>query len=158
MNHLITPLLTFLLALASANFATAQDEQHNHDQHAAAHSGELDLARPESGKWASDKSLRQGMSELKAAFEPHHAAYQSGDFDARQAAELADTIQEKVNFMIAHCNLPTAADAELHKLLAAALGAAQTLRESDDQHEGLHQLHRVLLTYPEFFDHPDWTR
>lgn len=157
MNYLITPLLALVLALANVNFAAAQSEQHEHDQHAAQDAGELDLARPDSGKWASDESLRQGMSELKAAFEPRHAAYQRGDFDAGRAAELADTIEEKVNFMIANCKLPAAADAELHKLLAAALGAAETLRASDDPHQGLHRLHRVLQAYPEYFKHPGWS-
>lgn len=150
--------LFLILAVAVTMTAHAQDKSREHDrEHHAAHSGaELDLARPESGRWASDESLRQGMSELRSAFEPHHAAYKAGNFDADQAAELANTVEENVNFMFANCRLPADADAELHKLLAAALGAAQSLRESDDLHEGLHQLHQVLKAYPEYFDHAGW--
>jgi len=155
MNFLNTPLLALVLIIAGINLATAQDEHQEHEQHTAEHAGELDLARPVSGKWASDESLRQGMSELQAAFEPHHTAYQEDGFDRGQAAELADTIEEKVNFMIANCKLPAAADAELHKLLAAALGAARSLRESDDLHKGLHKLHQVLQTYTDYFEHPE---
>jgi hypothetical protein len=56
----------------------------------------------------------------------------------------------------AHCNLPPAADAELHKLLAATLGTTRTLRESDDVHDGLNALHGVRESYGEYFDHPGW--
>jgi len=157
MQRLTPVILSAILAMGAAELATAQDEAHGHDHHQAAHAdAELDLKRPDSGKWASDESLRQGMAELNAAFEPNHAAYREGDFDAGQAAELADTIEEKVNFMFANCKLPADADAELHKLLAAALGAAQSLREDDDLHRGLHQLHQVLQAYPAHFEHPGW--
>jgi hypothetical protein len=150
--------LIFILAVAGTMTAHAQDQSPEHErEHHAAHGGaELDLARPDSGKWASDESLRQGMSELRSAFESHHTDYKEGNFDAGRAAELADSVEENVNFMFANCRLPADADAELHKLLAAALGAAQSLRESDNPHEGLHQLHQVLKAYPEFFDHPGW--
>lgn len=149
----------FILVMVSPMTALALDQAQQHEHHAAHASGtgELDLVRPDSGKWASDESLRQGMSELRSAFKPHHTAYRQGSFNVEQAAELADSIEESVNFMFANCRLPSDADAELHKLLAAALGAADSLRESDDLHEGLHQLHRVLQTYPEFFDHPGWS-
>lgn len=152
-RHWMTFLATAIL-LAQPTGPWAQDETH---EHAAPHAeAGLDLKAPEQGKWASDESLRQGMSELRAAFEPQHAAYRDGEFDAEQAGELADAIETQVNFMFANCRLPADADAELHKLLAAALGAARSLREADDPHEGLHQLHRVLQAYPEYFDHPGW--
>lgn len=150
---------TFILVMVSPMTALALDPTQQHEHHAAhaSDAGELDLVRPDSGKWASDESLRQGMGGLRSAFKPHHAAYREGSFNAEQAAELADSIEESVNFMFANCRLPSDADAELHKLLAAALGATDSLRESDDLHQGLHQLHRVLQAYPEFFDHPGWS-
>lgn len=151
-----TVLFIALLTLAFNGAAFAQQAGHEHGHHEMHASGELDLEHPESGKWASDESLRQGMSELKAAFDPAHAAYRHESFDREQAAVLADTIEAQVNFMFANCRLPADADAELHKLLAAALGAAKSLRESDDLHEGLHGLHRVLQTYGDHFEHPDW--
>lgn len=144
-----------LLVLLAAPVA-AQSEDHEHDHGAMHGSGELDLQRPDDGKWASDTSLRQGMSDLRKAFRPAHDAYRNDRFDAEQAAELADAVEEAVNFMFANCQLPADADAELHKLLAAALGAEKSLRESDDLHEGLHRLHRVLQAYGEHFEHPGW--
>lgn len=149
-------LFAILITLGPSGVAGAQQADHEHGHHEMHASAQLDLQRPQSGQWASDESLRQGMSELKAAFEPAHAAYRDESFDAGRASELADTIEEKVNFMFANCRLPADADAELHKLLAGALGAAKSLRESDDRHEGLHQLHRVLQTYGDYFEHPGW--
>ncbi|WP_376695619.1 hypothetical protein [Wenzhouxiangella sp. EGI_FJ10305] len=148
--------LGFLVLLVAPIAVQSQDHEHDHE--AMHSSGELDPQRSDEGKWASDASLRQGMNKLKEAFEPAHGAYRNDRFDSEQATDLADDVEEAVNFMFANCQLPGDADAELHKLLAAALGAAESLRGSDAPHEGLHQLHRVLEAYPEFFDHPGWTR
>lgn len=152
---LFRPATLGLLVLLVAPIAV-QSQDHEHDHEAMHSSGELDLQRPDEGKWASDASLRQGMTDLRNAFQPAHGAYRNDRFDAEQAAELADAVEEAVNFMFAHCQLPADADAELHKLLAAALGAGKSLRESDDLHEGLHRLHRVLQAYGEHFEHPGW--
>lgn len=154
MNTRKTALITLVFALLLPFQLPAQDEHRQHAHEPAHAETELSLQAPEQGKWESDESLRQGMSELRAAFEPQHAAYRDDEFNAEHARELADAIETQVNFMIANCRLP--ADAELHKLLAGALGAAKSLRESDDLHEGLHQLHRVLQTYGDYFEHPGW--
>jgi hypothetical protein len=156
MKHRSILLLVFMLTLGAGSLAYAQQGQHEHGHEEMHASGELELQRPETGKWRSDESLRQGMSELKAAFEPAHEAYGNDAFGAGEAVQLADTIEQKVNFMFANCRLPAEADAELHKLLAASLDAARMLRESDEPHRGLHRLHRVLQAYPEHFEHPDW--
>jgi len=153
-------LLILTLALCMPAAAEKADHEHEHDQahdHQAMQTGaDLDLERPETGQWATDASLRQGMAGIRDAFEPAHDAYRNDEFDAESAAELAATVDDQVNFMFANCRLPADADAELHKLLAAALGAARSLRESDDLHAGLHRLHEVLQAYAEHFDHPGW--
>lgn len=153
-------LLILMLALSVPAVARQGEHEHEHEgehDHQAMEAGaELDLERPESGKWASDASLREGMAKIRDAFEPAHQAYRSDEFDAGLAAELADTVEQQVNFMFANCRLPADADAELHKLLAASLGAARSLRVPDKLHQGLHQLHEVLQAYDEYFDHPGW--
>lgn len=118
--------------------------------------GDLTLQLNDGERWATDESLRTGMTDIRSAFEVRHREYENGTFNTEDAASLADTIEERVNFMIANCKLPPAADAELHKLLAASLTAAGTLRKADDPHTGLHALHQVLNTYPRYFDHPGW--
>lgn len=156
MKTTVMPILIVLLGLGAVVPSPAQDEaqDHSHDEMHAA--GALDLRKPESGKWASDESLRRGMSELRDAFDRHHGEFKVGEFDSGDAALLADQAEEQVRFMFANCALPPEADAELHKLLAATLGAARTLRQSDEPHLGLHRLHQVLQAYPKYFEHPGW--
>lgn len=152
---LVSALAALTLGLAAP--LAAQEADHEHAGHETPAGGELELERPDDGgKWAGDESLREGMTRLHAAFESHHADYQEGRFDPEQAEQLAAAIEEAVSFMFANCRLPADADAELHKLLAASLGAARTLRRSDEPHRGLHELHQVLKLYPDHFDHPDW--
>ncbi len=161
MNKPLAVLFAGALMLALSP-VLAEDHAAHHDDHHHHHAEGVDLldlqrSDSESGLWATDEPLREGMDGLKAAFEPMHSAFRNDEFDAEQASELADQINAQVNFMIVNCSLPPEPDAELHKLLAASLGAARSLRESDDLHDGLHQLHQVLQVYPEYFDHPGWT-
>lgn len=156
--------VTALLLLAASTVMSAQPADHNQthghtrNQHdgSVTDSGTLSLQLNSGERWATDESLRTGMTDIRSAFEVRHREYENGTFNTEKAASLADTIEERVHFMIANCKLPPAADAELHKLLAASLAAAGTLRKADDPHTGLHALHRVLNTYPRYFDHPGW--
>lgn len=145
-----------LLALTTVVSAQpADDTGHDHRQHGATN-GDLALELNDGERWATDESLRTGMSGIHTAFKARHAEYDNNAFGPEEAAALAATVEERVNFMITSCELPPAADAELHKLLAAALAAADTLRTGGDPHAGLHKLHRVLDTYATYFDHPGW--
>lgn len=146
--------------LALTGIVSAQpDHEHaaDHSQHQpSAADSELKLNLDDGERWATDESLRSGMAGIHAAFEASHTEFEHDAFGPGEASALADTIEEQVNFMVANCRLPPAADAELHKLLAAALAAADTLRNSNDPHAGLHKLHQVLDAYSAHFDHPDW--
>ncbi|QOC22192.1 hypothetical protein IC757_14395 [Wenzhouxiangella sp. AB-CW3] len=135
--------------------AAAEPEDHHHHHHH--HDGELELALNNGERWGTDESLRTGMDGIFEAFAQAHDAYRSGALNSKGAASLADQVDEQVQFIFANCNLPADADAELHKLLAATFGATATLRESDDPHDGLHQLHAVLKAYGEHFEHPGWS-
>ncbi|MFW5926751.1 MAG: hypothetical protein ACOCSR_01760 [Wenzhouxiangella sp.] len=152
----ILPLL-IAASLALAGLAPAQDEHDPESRHDhAAGQGELDLKLDDGQRWPSDESLRRGMRTMREAFEDHHRAFEDGALDREGASRLADAVRESVDFMLANCELPPDADAELHKLLAAALGAAASLREDEDVDVGLHRLHEILGTYPEYFDDPGW--
>jgi len=150
------------LLLVSPLWALDDHQEHTHDRHAQHHAGKHgdvgmpELTLDEGQRWATDASLRQGMSDLRTAFETAHSAFERDALDREQAEQLADTIDDRVQFMFANCKLPPDADAELHKLLAAIMGAAVALRESDDVHDGLHRLHQAIDIYPEYFDHPGW--
>jgi hypothetical protein len=152
-NRVRNGLVVAGLLLLGMTGAIAQDEGHHHE-HAGA---ELALELNDGERWVTDESLRTGMRSIRASFDDGHAAYRAGELDRQSAAALAEQVDEQVQFIFAHCNLPAAADAELHKLLAATLSATRTLRESENVHDGLHALHQVLESYGEYFDHPDWS-
>jgi hypothetical protein len=73
---------------------------------------------------------------------------------AQDYAQLAADLGRSIEQIFAHCKLPPAADAELHKLLAAIMGARAKLSEAEA--EGMLELHRALLAYPKYFEHPGW--
>lgn len=146
-----------LVTLLVAGFAAAADDDHYHHHHHG-DVADLELKHHEHGeRWPTDDSLRQGMDSIHAAFDRAHGHFRADRLDRQGAAALADEVEEQVRFIFANCALPADADAELHKLLAAILGAAATLREDDDVHAGLHQLHSALTIYGEYFDHPGWS-
>jgi hypothetical protein len=154
-----TLVLTLSLAtlLSAATVAAAHDDHHHHHHHHG-DVADLELKHDEHGeRWATDGPLRQGMDNILAAFEQAHGDFRDDGLDRQGAAALADEVEDQVRFIFANCALPADADAELHKLLAAILGAAATLREDDDVHAGLHQLHSALKIYGEYFDHPGWS-
>ena len=151
----VTLLVGALLAVGMA-VAFAQPDDHDHHHHHAT-GAELALELYDGERWVTDESLRMGMNEIHQHFDTAHDAYRAGQLEHESAVVLADQVDEQVQFIFAHCNLPDEADAELHKLLAATLSATRTLRESDDVHDGLHALHQVLASYGEYFDHPDWS-
>ena len=149
-------IIAFTLALgllvSSGTVASPDDDHHHHHGNVA----ELELHLDDGERWATDGPLRQGMDRIHGAFDRAHADYRSDRLHREGAAALAEEVEEQVRYIFANCALPADADAELHKLLAAVLGAASTLRTDEDVHSGLHELHTVLKTYGEYFDHPGW--
>lgn len=136
-------------------WAASEPEQREH--HSEHHAGALELVLNDGARWATDEALRAGMNGIFKAFDQAHDAYRAGELETEGVAALAEQVEDRVNFMFANCNLPADADAELHKLLAAAFGAAATLRQSDNPHDGLHELHALLKAYGEHFEHPGWS-
>lgn len=143
-----------LVVLVPSGIAAGPNDDHHHHHHGDVAELELDLNNGE--RWATDASLRQGMDRIHAAFDRARDDYRADRLDREGAAALADEVEEQVRYIFANCALPADADAELHKLLAAALGAASTLREDEDVYAGLHEVHTVLQAYGEHFDHSGW--
>ncbi len=134
------------------------DETHAHSHHQAesADHGTLTLSRNNGESWATDDALREGMTRLRTTFATAHSEYRAGNLDRAAATALAERVDGHLQFIIANCDLPPDADAELHKLLYAAFDATAALRELDDPHVGLHGLHEVLDIYGAYFKHEGW--
>jgi hypothetical protein len=143
--------LSVLLGLALPLGAGAQSE-HDHQHHDVGGLTALQLDQGE--RWATDAPLQQGMQQIRDAFERRHAGFHDGSMSAQDYAQLAAELGQSIDHIFAHCKLPPAADAELHKLLAAMMGARAKLSAAES--EGMHELHRALLAYPKYFEHPGW--
>lgn len=149
-HHTLRALAILLACLAAASL-TAQNSQHAHEA-----ANELELKLDEGERWNSDASLRAGMSQIREAFERKLSGFREGSLAAADYAALADVVDEQLRFMFENCDLPPAADAQLHRLLAFIAGAADGLREKGRRDAGMVSLHRSLDAYAAHFDHPGW--
>jgi hypothetical protein len=155
MNAKRTIGLVIATVLGCAGIATkGAEHEDEHASHAAA-VGELALTLDHGKRWDTDESLRAGMASINKAFHENHDAYHDGHLTAAQARALADRVDASVRDIIAKCKLTPAADAELHKVLAATLGAVNVLRSAEFG-PGMPRLHEALLAYGQYFNHPGW--
>ena len=143
--------LAILLAYLAAVSVMAQSSQHAHEA-----ADELELKLDEGKRWSTDASLRTGMSQIRDAFERKLPGFRDGSLAAADYEALADVIDDQLRFMFENCDLPPAADAQLHRLLAFIAGAANGLREQGRRDAGMVSLHRSLDAYAVHFDHPGW--
>jgi hypothetical protein len=152
MNKFTVPMFLSLLFSLSFAFSLPAQDEHDHHHHAA---GDLTALERNAGeRWATDEPLQQGMEQIRDAFKRRHGAFHDGEMSESDYRELASELGASIDHIFAHCSLPPAADAELHKLLAAMLQARHKLDQADA--EGMIGLHRALSAYPEYFVHPGW--
>jgi hypothetical protein len=108
----------------------------------------------------TDASLRDGMADIRAAFDADHPAIHAGQQTDAQYAVLAGRIESQVNSIVANCRLPPEADANLHYLIADLSQGVGLMRGQDPartRHEGAALVHGALRAYGEFFDDPAWS-
>lgn len=125
---------------------TASAEHQHGDMHAILR---LDQGKP----WATDAALVEGMERIRVAVNKASAL---PVLDADSAAELAQSVQGQVDFLIANCRLEPDADATLHVFIAQLLKAAAELQENPASTLALAQMHQTLREYPRYFAHPGW--
>jgi hypothetical protein len=159
MNRSHAGLLAVVLfwALVASPAIAQQQHEHEHESGAAAVARiKLDAGR----KWVTDASLRDGMADIRAAFDADHPAIHAGQQTDAQYAVLAGRIESQVNSIVANCRLPPEADANLHYLIADLSQGVGLMRGQDPartRHEGAALVHGALRAYGEFFDDPAWS-
>ena len=143
-----------LALVAATPFAFAQDEHAAHARGHEAHAANDAAPAPEK-RWAVDAPLQAGMAKIRAAVESlsHH---ELGHLDAAQVQQLATTIEEQVQYLIANCKLDPKADAALHGIIAQLLAGAQALKDAPADAAPVAKLRAALADYPKYFDDPDW--
>lgn len=154
-----TPVSWLLLALAIAGLSVGL-WPHLHSAHSSAHAheghGAAALALNNGARWETDQPLRIGLQRIRDAVQSAADAQAKARLTAGQTAQLAATIQENVNHLIANCKLPPQADATLHVFITDLLSGAGMLKEDPASSQGLSLLVEALRKYPEYFNHPEW--
>lgn len=143
-----------------AAFAQHEHAEHSqHEQHQAAGGAVAQLKLNGTEKWVTDASLREGMANVRAAFDADHPAIHSGKQSDAAYAQLAARIDQQVKSIVANCRLPAEADANLHLVIADMLQGVSLMRGEDaarSRHDGAALVHRALKAYGQFFDDPSW--
>jgi hypothetical protein len=156
-------LKTLLATLAGLTLlAMAPDHALAQHQHHAKHGSGgavTQLQLKDGQKWQTDASLRQGMANIRAAFDTDHPAIHAGEQTDAQYTALATRIDEQVKSIVANCRLPADADANLHFVVADLLQGVSLMRGEDtarSRHDGAALVHGALNAYGRYFDDPDW--
>ena len=140
-------------ALAQAPVAADAHAAHDHEHGQAGDTGlSLNAGEP----WPTDEPLRRGMLQIRVASAMLTPAFATAQLSQPQSAQLAEAVRLSVNTMIAQCQLPPDADANLHVILGRLLAAAQVLETSPLAAEGLPAIQAALQDYGHYFAHPGW--
>lgn len=123
------------LCLAAPAAAVAQDDHSGH--HPAV------LTLDHGALWTTDAPLREGMATMRAA-----AA-------APDVTGLPALVDAEVDHIIAACQLPPEADAQLHIVIEQLVEAADLMRAGGEA-EGRDRIIAALNAYGAHFDHPGW--
>jgi hypothetical protein len=146
------------LGLLPAMAAAAETEHRHHADAGKALVSQLQLNAGE--KWATDASLRAGMSAIRTDFDAHHARIHASSETDAQYGELATSVEKSVNRIVEQCKLPPAADAQLHFIVGDLLRGVTLMRGSDPEHsrhDGAALVHGALNAYGKYFDDPTWS-
>ncbi|HEX2752060.1 MAG TPA: hypothetical protein VHP34_02925 [Alphaproteobacteria bacterium] len=155
MNRILFKALTVLITIFYINASWAEDPHANHRANERSPSIGIQL---NNGKlWATDAPLRQGMERVRAAAFLAEKSLLNGTLEETQVIALAADIDSALAFMFEHCKLEPEADANLHILLERLMHATAMLKKDTHTTEGLPQILDVLESYPQYFNHPEWS-
>lgn len=132
---------------------SAQDHSHSHGNEKPAQ-----LTLDDGKKWATDDSLRQGMSRIRDALAAELPAIHSGKATTEQYRALAQKTNDQIAFMVKNCKLGSKADAMFHLVLADIIAGADAMmaRDGDEARKGAEKIARAVDNYGAYFAHPGW--
>ena len=139
--------LTACADKSSKEADSAQEAHTEHDTHAAHTEHSQEKQALPAVKFPVDATLKGYMDEI---LETMNHVEQSD----QTPAETGEIIQINVQNIFKACKLEPEADAAIHPILASLLAGAKLL--SQNQKEAGHEkVNQALLTYQQFFDHPE---
>lgn len=103
-------------------------------------------------KWETDQPLREGMERIRGLVIAANPTGSAADMEV-----LAKGVQQEVDYLIANCKLPPAADETLHVMIADFLEGGELVTKKNDPQRGIAVMRNALETYPKYFDHAGWS-
>lgn len=148
-----TTTLLLALLLGAAPATRAHDHEHSHDEAVPQR-----LTLKNGHKWATDVTLRQAMSRIRAEMTASQPANQGERISLQQYQALAGKVNEQIAFMVQNCKLDKDADAMLHLVLADIVAGADAMagQDRDKAQQGAKMITHALENYGAYFEHPGW--
>lgn len=146
-----TVLLTLLLAGPALSFSgTSLAAASAHQHEAAAPALQLNAG----AKWATDAPLRKAMGALNGAMQAALPQIHDNTLEAAQYDQLVVRVNDEVAYMVKHCQLEPAADAQLHGVIAELLAGATSMAgktQGVTRREGAVSVLGALDSYATYF-------
>ncbi|WDE12175.1 hypothetical protein [Thalassomonas haliotis] len=154
MNKLkLLPLVSGIV-LSFSLFATtpALATEHPHQHEAQA----LILTLNQGKKWPIDESLHTGMAGIKKLMSASIGEIHHHKFSTEKYLNLAGELQGQLDFIFKNCNLPPAADGQLHILLSGMIQGVEQMKGQEQQRVGAIKIIKALHAYPQYFADSKW--
>lgn len=149
-KSILAPVLLAIMLGSGMPAALAHDHEHSHEE---AVPQRLELKNGH--KWATDGTLRQAMSHIRAGMAASQPAEKA---TLQQYQAMAGKVNEQIAFMVQNCKLDKDADAMLHLVLADIVAGADAMagQDRDKAQQGAKMITHALENYGAYFEHPGW--
>lgn len=153
LSSVVVP-FALVAALGFSGVSLAADSAAVHDHDHGDVPFEMQLNNGE--KWAIDPPLRQAMGDISEAMRQSLPAIHEDRLPAEDYVPLANQVNDGVAHMIANCELPPEADAQLHMVIAQLMAGSEKMAAGATPREGAVQVLGALDAYGQYFDDPDF--
>lgn len=142
------------LIFSGVSLAADDAALHDHDHGDAPFELQLDNGQ----KWAIDPPLRKAMDDINNAMGTSLEAIHQDRLAAGEYAALATRVNDGIAYMVANCELPPDADAQLHMVIAQLMSGSEKMAGDSDvaARDGAVQILGALDAYARYFDHADF--
>jgi hypothetical protein len=107
-------------------------------------------------KWQTDEALRLGMGEIRQAIANSLQPIHDNKFTPAKYDALAANLQKQVDYIVANCKLPEAADEQLHVVLEQVIDGIAEMKAPGQKQQGAIKIVKALDTYGQYFNHAGW--
>jgi hypothetical protein len=141
--------LASALLFSGVSLASTDAALHDHDHGDTPFELQLDNGQ----KWAIDPPLRKAMGDISDAMRQSLDAIHHDRLPAEDYVALATQVNDGIAHMVANCELPPDADAQLHMIIAQLMAGSEKMASSSEiSRDGAVQVIGALDAYAEYFD------